>query len=160
MAIARRLAIAAAFAACFFQRALAAPAPAPSLVDQFKAGCSSELYAANPGLASFENVGSADGLRFDNLMDETRHSLGNLQRSMDELNVQPADVVEIRVEATSADAIKEVEASFAATPTLASLPFSYRVVQQLPVSPARIGFFAVADTSHARPQAAASCNAG
>jgi hypothetical protein len=155
MALARRLAVAAAVVACFLQRAMAAPAPAPSLVDQFKAGCAAELYAANPALASFENIGSADGLHFDNLMDETRHSLGNLQRSMDELNVQRADVVEIRVEATSADAIKEVEASFAATPALAGLPFSYRVVDRLPVSPARVGFYAVADASHRGAQTSA-----
>jgi hypothetical protein len=155
MAIARRLAIAAAFAACFFQRALAAPAPSPSLVDQFKAGCSSELYAANPGLASFENIGSADGLKFDKLMDETRHSFVNLQRSMDELNVQRADIVEIRVEATSAANLQEVEASFAASPEMAGLPLSYRVVDSLPDASARVGFYAVADTSHRGAQTSA-----
>jgi hypothetical protein len=154
MAIARRLAIAAAFAACLFQRALAAPAPSPSLVDQFKAGCSSELYAANPAFASFVNVGSADGLRFDNLMDETRHSLGDLQRSMDELNVQRADIVEIRVEATSATNLKEVETSFAKSADLIGLPFSYRVVESLPAS-ARVGFYAVADASHQSAQTSA-----
>jgi hypothetical protein len=157
MAIARRLAIAAAFAACLFQRALAAPAPSPSIVDQFKAGCSGELYIANPGLASFENVGSADGLRFEKLMDETRHSLVNLQRSMDELNVQRGDIVEIRVEATSANSLKEVEASFAATPELAGLPFSYRVVDRLPVASARVGFYAVADASHQGAQTSSGC---
>jgi hypothetical protein len=155
MAIARRLAVAAAVAACFFQRALAAPAPSPSLVDQFKAGCASELYAANPQIASFENIGSADGLRFERLMDETRHSLGNLQRSMAELNVQRADIVEIRVEATSAANLKEVETSFAASPELAGLPFSYRVVDSLPDASARVGFYAVADASHRGAQTSA-----
>lgn len=159
MAIAHRIAIAAAAAAaaCLFQPAFAAPAPEPSLVDQFKAGCSRELYTANPELASFENVGSADGLRFDKLMDETRHSFVNLRRSMDELNVQRADIVEIRVETTSADSLKEVEASFAASPELAGLPFSYRVVDRLPDSSARVGFYAVADASHRSVQTASGC---
>jgi hypothetical protein len=157
MAIAHRIAIVAAAAAAVLQPAFAAPAPAPepTLIDQFKAGCSRELYMANPGLASFENVGSADGLRFETLMDETRHSFVNLQRSMDELNVQRADIVEIRVETTSAANLKEVEASFAASPELAGLPFSYRVVDRLPVSPARVGFYAVADASHRGAQTSA-----
>lgn len=157
MAIAHRIAIVAAAAAAMLQPAFAAPAPEPTLIDQFKAGCSRELYTANPGLASFENVGSADGLRFETLMDETRHSFVNLQRSMDELNVQRADIVEIRVETTSADSLKEVEASFAASPELAGLPFSYRLVDRLPVSPARVGFYAVADASHRGAQTLSGC---
>ena len=155
MAIARPFAVACAIGACLFQRAIAAPSP--SLIDQFKAGCSSELYAANPGLATFENIGSADGLRFEKLMDETRASFVNLQRSMDELNVQPGEIVEIRVESASAANLNEVEANFAATPELAGLPFSYRVVDHLPVSSARIGFYAVADTAHGRIQASSAC---
>jgi hypothetical protein len=160
MAIAHRIVIVAAVFACVFEPALAAPAPEPTIIDQFKAGCSSELYKANPGLTSFVDAGSADGLRFEKLMDETRHSLVNLQRSMDELNVQREEIIEIRVDATSVANIKEVEASFAATPELSGLPFSYRVVDTLPVAWARVGFYAVADTSHALAKVAAGCTVG
>ena len=160
MAIAHRIAILATAFGCVFPPAFAAPAPEPTIIDQFKAGCSSELYKANPGLTSFVDAGSADGLRFEKLMDETRHSLVNLQRSMDELNVQREEIIEIRVEATSVADIKEVEASFAATPELSGLPFSYRVVDTLPVASARVGFYAVADTSQALAKVSAACTAG
>jgi hypothetical protein len=121
----------------------------PTLIDQYKAGCERELFQQHPNLAGFTTVGSLDGRRYAVLMDEVAHSFTRLETMMTDVGVELQDILEIRVELLSEKDRTEVAARFADEPHLAGIPFTYRVVDRLPVPWARVGFYGLADSPEA-----------
>ncbi len=113
--------------------------PTPSVIDEFEASGPLTTFTLAPDLARFRTIGSPDGQTFNGVADETTAAVTRVQAMMSELDTGWSEVIALRVLVTSEADRVQAAAVIAADPRLAALPVSYRLVDRLPATRARVG---------------------
>lgn len=114
-------------------------APAGSIIDQFEASGSAVVFMEHPDLARFTTVGSPEGLTYASIPEELTAALTRVQTMMADVDTGWSEVIEVRVLTRSEPDRDAVAVLIAADPRLAGLPVSYRVLDRLSASRARVG---------------------
>ncbi len=142
-----QLALFAAGAMFLAQAAMAAP---PTLIDAFNAGRACSIHRDNPEVVWLQTVGSVNGERHEQLADELSVALHTLQDMMEESGTGREDILELRISTTSEAYSRQVSLLIDASPELAGIPFTYRVVDGFTVRWARVGIDAVLQNPKAK----------